>query len=581
MRSWARWADAGGFVLGLAAALAALWWRWQGLPHSLSAEQAESLALARNVVAWVGPRLTEFSSTSPGGPSFAWLGVQALVLARGAAPEVWLPRLALGLLGVSLVLGAARGPVAARRGLRVEDALPFVPLALATAFGEAAARGSGASLWAATLALGALVVSWAIPSGRPWLAGVFLGALSAVRLEAAWLVVGSAPAWWLGARLEGRRATREVVGFVVAGLAAVAVVFGARLVVFGSVPLEGLLPGDAGAAATAEFLARQSRWAWVALIGLLVTTVWGRFHLRGVGLLVSWVVVTIVLSTWSPSARPLFLGVLPLLGMIAASGLSAAREGPSGAAPMPGPVRRMSWLAYGGQLAMVALAGAYSLALGPIMLEARVPHVPPEFDGELAKRGLQQPFVVWSDGAEAAALFPRARVVATQRWTPELVDLVLTEGPPDVVDRRLPLEDAPALREVLVAGPGGAWWLAEQSPDDDPRCPEGRLALLSTTPEALVAQLEQDLAQDDVARALFRWRCALAALEGAHLPDEAARRALAVQAGARAEQFEREGRLELAVRAASLAATLSGEAVPVRSRAERLRAKWLATRDAK
>jgi hypothetical protein len=239
-------------------------------------------------------------------------------------------------------------------------------------------------------------------------------------------------------------------------------------------------------------------------------------------------------------------------------------------------VRAVSWLAYAGQLAMIALAGAYSLSLGPIMLEARVPHVPPEFDGELARRGLQQPFVVWSDGAEAAALFPRARVVATQRWTPELVDLVLTEGPPDVVDRRLPLDDA--LRAVLEAGPGGAWWLAEQSPDDDPRCPEGRLALLSTTPETLLGQLAQDLAQDSVARALFRWRCALAALEGAHLPDEAARRALAVQAGARAEQLERDGRLEQAVRAAALAATLSGEAVPVRSRAERLRAKWLATR---
>ncbi len=577
MSAWARRADVAGFWACLGAALVALWWRWQALPHSLSAEQAESLALARNVVAWLGPRLTEASSTSPGGPSLAWLGVQALTLLRGAAPELWLPRVALGFLGLALVLGAWRGAVAQRRGVRVEDALPFVALALTTAFAEAGARGSGAALWAAMLALAAVAGSWAQRRGRALLAGGLLGALCLVRLEAVWLVVATAPAWWVGARLEGRKPTRETALFLLAGLAAAAAVFLVRLVMFGSVPMAGLLPEDAGLASTAEFLSRQSRWAWAALIGLLVATVWGRFHLRGGGLLVSWVVMTIVLATWSPAARPLFLGVLPLLGMLVASGLSAARDGPASDGAPPAEVRGMSWLAFVGQVGVVLLAGTHSLLLGPIMLEARVPHVPPEFDKELLLRGLQQPFVVWTDGAEAASLFPRARVVVATRWTPALEDQVLSEGPPDVVDSRLTLDDAPTLRAVLEPGPGGAWWLAEQSPDDDPRCPDGRLALLSTTPEALAAQLEQDLADEKVGRGLLRWRCALGALEPGQLPDAEGRRALTTLAVTQAERFEREGRLELAVRAASLAATLSGETVPLRSRAERLRAKWLAS----
>ena len=42
--------------------------------------------------------------------------------------------------------------------------------------------------------------------------------------------------------------------------------------------------------------------------------------------------------------------------------------------------------------------------------------------------------------------------------------------------------------------------------------------------------------------------------------------------------LERQGRLELAVRAAALAASLSGEELEARARAERLRARWLVER---
>ena len=168
-------------------------------------------------------------------------------------------------------------------------------------------------------------------------------------------------------------------------------------------------------------------------------------------------------------------------------------------------------------------------------------------------------------------------MVVVGRPSLELEDLLVSEGPPDVVDLRIAVEGMPRLAAAMSPGPG-AWWLAEQSPDDDPRCPEGRLSLLSTSAEQLLTQLEADVMEEQVQRGLSRWRCALGALETAQLPEARDRRALAEKLAAQAALFERQGRLELAVRSASLAASLDGEDVQRRARAERLRTRWLSSR---
>ena len=191
---------------------------------------------------------------------------------------------------------------------------------------------------------------------------------------------------------------------------------------------------------------------------------------------------------------------------------------------------------------------------------------------------MRQPLVAWSDAVEAAALFPEARVVVVKRPSLVMEDLLISEGPPDLVDARVPLEGMPRLAGAVDPGPGGAWWLSEQSPDDDPRCPDGRLALLSTSPEQLAAQLARDVDEEQPQRALARWRCALGALEAAQLPARESRRQLAEHLAARAAVFEGQGRLELALRAASLAASVDGEDVQRRARAERLRERWLSAR---
>ncbi len=564
-----------GFVVLLAAALALFAWRCLGQTWGLSADQAESLTLARSLVEGFGLRLTPASSVSAGPPNLAWLFAQVAVLRLGLEPALWLPRVAAGFLGLALVTVALRGAWVWRRVPRLEDALPVLGLSLATAMAEAAALGSGASIWVFALALVSIALGRGLGTGRGTSTGLAIGALSLLRPSAAWLLLASGPAWWIAARLEGRRATRETARFIVAGLFAIGLIFGARFTLWGALPLEGVWPSEDGVPRTLEFLGRQSRWFWAALTGTLIAAVWRRFHLRGGGTLLAWVLMTVLLACWTDAPRALFLGCVPLLAMLVGDGLSAARDGVL-VVRSERPLVRLSWAGFGAGMVMLSLATLGSYALGPIMGVWAPVEPRPALRDEWVRRDLQQPLVAWTDGAEAAVLFPGARVVVFARNAGrEVEDLLLSEGPPDVVDARIPIERMPGLAAFLEAGPGGARWLSEQSPDEDPRCPEGRLALLSTTPEDLAIQVEQAIAEEQLQRGLQRWRCARAALEEAQLPSRERRQQLSSRAAARATEFERQGRLELAVRAASLATELSDEDVTLRSRTERLRTRWL------
>lgn len=554
-------------------AVGALLWRQSQLGAGLAADQGESLALARALAQGLELRWTAASSPVGGPPNLVWLLAQAGVLRAGLTPEVWLPRLASALLMGALLLVALRGAWLWRRAPRVEDALPALGLALATALAEAGALGSGAAAWVFASTAVTLIVGRGLGSAHTVSTGVAIGLLCLLRPSAVWLLVGSAPAWWLAARVEGRQAWRETAAFLGAGLFVAGFVLAGRFVLLGALPLEGLLPAQDGVAQTAEFLTRQSRWWWGALGAVLVAAVWRRFHLRGGATLVAWIVMTLVLASWTQQPRTLFLGCTPLMAMLIGDGLSSARDGARGEEVA---LRRLSWLALAALSLMLALAVRASFTLGPIMAVA-APIVPRgELQAEFGRRGLRQPFVAWTDGAEAAALFPSARVVVARAWSDGLGDLLTSEGPPDLVDRRLAIGGE--LRAGLTEGVGGEWWLAAQSPDDDPRCPEGRLALLSLTPGQLLDQLEQDLGGERFQRALSRWRCALAALDDAHLPPRAERERVVAIAANWAVTLERQGRLELAVRAAALAASLSGEELEARARAERLRARWLVER---
>lgn len=567
--------EIGGFLLLVVVSLGLLTARWVSLQPGLSAEQSESVVLARSFVAGQGLRLTPASSAMAGPHNLVWFGAQAALIRAGVDLDAWLPRIALLFLALALVLVAVRGPLVWRRQVRVEDALPAIGLSVTTALAEAAGQGSGSTVWVLGLATAAVLVGRGLPTGAAVPSGVVMGALCLLRPSAVWLLVASAPAWWLAAKVEGRRAWRETFSFLLGGAFVAALVFGGRLLLLGELPVDGLLPGTAGAEATREFLQRQTRWFFAALCALMVASIWRRFHMRGGATLLAWVLMTVVLATWSVNPRTLFLGCVPLLAMVVSDGLSVAREATLDTSREK-PLRVVAWAALFSTTALLGLAAAASFALGPIMKVA-VPASPrSDLDAELSARSVQQPLVVWSDAAEAAALFPHARIVVVREATPRVEDLLMSEGPPDLVDPRVPVEAMPRLAEVLKRGAGDVWWLKGQSTDEDPRCPDGRLALLSTSGDELLAQLERDVVEEQLGRGLSRWRCALAAFDPTKLPTSDHRRAAADSIAQRSQRFEREGRLELALRAASLAASLSAEEVQLRARAERLRRQLFA-----
>ena len=116
-----RTAETLGFWSLLLLALGLFAWRWTGQASGLSADQSESLVLARSLVDGWGLRLTEWSSSSAGPPNLLWLAVQAVAL-RGT--RVW------------------------RRPVQLEDVLPAVGgdcLCVIGGLRAARAAGTGAA----------------------------------------------------------------------------------------------------------------------------------------------------------------------------------------------------------------------------------------------------------------------------------------------------------------------------------------------------------------------------------------------------------------------------------------------------
>ena len=394
MSSRARTVEVLGFGALLAAAIGLFFWRVSSQVAGLSSDQAESLVLARSLVNGLGLRLTEWSSASAGPANLVWLGVQALVLRLGASVEVWLPRVSSLLLVCALVAVALRGAWVWRRPVQLEDALPALGLSLVTATAEAAALGSGSTGWVLALAGVVLLMGRGLSTGKSSAPAIAIGALCLFRPSAIWLLLVTVPAWWVAARVEGRPGVREALRFLVTGLFVAALVFGFRFLVLGSLPIEGMLPSSEGSAGTLGFLTRQSRWFFAALAGALIAGVWRRFHLRGGGTVLAWVLMTLVLANWTDSARTLFLGCVPLLAMLVGDGLSAARMGFD---DEEAPRRSLSGVAFVSLLLLLSLATMTSFSLGLMMRVAGAPPAKPEVTEELLLRGVRQPLIAWSD----------------------------------------------------------------------------------------------------------------------------------------------------------------------------------------
>jgi hypothetical protein len=110
------------------------------------------------------------------------------------------------------------------------------------------------------------------------------------------------------------------------------------------------------------------------------------------------------------------------------------------------------------------------------------------------------------------------------------------------------------------------------APDRDPRCPEGKLAVLAQSPTELVATIARE-AESDPVRALARWRCAHEYKHDDELPSLAERSRLAKQVAASAHGLPAERRLRLFSLCAVLGLQDGSVSVPCRRKAEALRSK--------
>jgi hypothetical protein len=161
-------------------------------------------------------------------------------------------------------------------------------------------------------------------------------------------------------------------------------------------------------------------------------------------------------------------------------------------------------------------------------------------------------------------------------------DYMANEGPPSL---------------VLAWGPGnffsgtqyahatyddignGKWFLKGLTPDQDPRCPDGKASVLAQSVPSLRQALLAETRSNDPTRALRRWRCAYTYRSDKDLPTLAQRAEvarLAAQLGARARA---EKKRRLALRHYSLCAVLGSKQVRLsvhcRKQAEQLRERIL------
>lgn len=573
-----RWARLEGIAWGalLVATCGLFAWYCHGLPLALAEESRASLAWARTIAEIGSPRLTWGGAVEEGFPSAAWLALQVLLLEAGLDATRWL-RVVTCVSGAALVLVTGLfGPVVFRRAPRLEDAMPAVALALNAFVARAAVDGTETSLWSFAVLVVAMVVTRSFARARPRLAGVAVALLALVRPEAVLLVPPTFAAWWLAARLargeQPRRPTIEALTLVTASLFVLALAWGARFLVFADF-WPTMPPSSRPDAAT--FAAQHANWVWTAVAGLLVTVVWRRFVPGGTGLAALWA-AALLLGALLPGAAPIAAAAVPLLAVVAGAGVSSARD----ALRLPGgPARGLVWASLCG--VGVTLASTTMMKRATVNAPEPAPSVAPLASG-LRAHGVERPFVATDRPLEVAADLRSARLLAVRKADLEhprvLDDRLTSEGPPDIAIGEW-LGALPMAQAVLVAPDdeldGGAWVLGNQSQDEDPRCPDGKLSLVGLTPELLIEQLERDLGSGQPARALQRWVCAAAYLPDDQLPSALAREPIVAQALAHARELEAQGQLEAAVRHLSLATLLEDEDPHLRRRTERLRARWL------
>jgi hypothetical protein len=216
-----------------------------------------------------------------------------------------------------------------------------------------------------------------------------------------------------------------------------------------------------------------------------------------------------------------------------------------------------------------------------------------ELDARLAPFKMTHPLVLASDMGVIGIGMPEAELWDFAGLTDPAIsrhfgkvkmfeDYMANEGPPSL---------------VLAWGPGnffsgteyahatyddignGQWFLKGLTPDQDPRCPDGKATVLAQSVPALRQAMLDETRGNDPALALRRWRCAYTYRADKDLPTRAQRAEVARAAEQLGALARSEKKRRLALRHYSLCAVIGSKEVRLsvrcRKQAEQLRERIL------
>jgi hypothetical protein len=581
----------------VAAASAALVYHCLYLAWTVVDDAAISTVYGMSLFQGFGFRANPVSQPVEAFSSPLWTLLLGLCVPLHLPPIPFTRFLGIGFGALTLPALALWGPAAEGRRLRLDDTIAPLLVAAAPSLAGWTSSGMETGLQTFTMALAGALVLQGLRTGRGFHAGWALGLVALTRPEGGLYVLAAGVVWLahrsMQRRLPGRQEAQVVLW--AAGVAGSWLLF--RWVYFADV-----VPNTYWAKHNFDFDGKAyltgfldvHRWLWMAALGGAVVALAGGAATARRGVLaLSFVACAcafawkVARGDWMTESRFLVPAV-PMFAAALGAGLSVARR------PVKRlPLRIAGWAA--GLCLLVAAGYAGHQLLQRVAAVKAAPQFPFTFvenrfqgiKARLDALGQRRPLIAYPDLGGQAMVIRNAEILDVAGLADRAIavhngnmaatdDYMVSEGPPVLLDAHGPsghFAGLPRLRPLMQELGGGEFQLRGLTPDEDPRCPEGKQRLLATPPAELEEQLGRDIATDQTEHALRLWRCATAYLPDERMPSRQALRALSKSADERSRTLEQGATLMPALRQASLATLLADGAPHLRRRTEALRAQ--------
>lgn len=596
-------------------AVAALLLFTQYVPREPVDDAGISVAYARTFVSGGGFRVTPESAVAEGFSNPTWTFLLVAIEAFDIDSLTWVRPLGTMFGALALFFFTYWGPAAERRKLQLEDSIAPLVACAHSSLGHWVQGGLETGLQVFSIGLLAFAALGPQTRRNAVLFGASTALVTLTRPEAPLYAAAAGSGWLLNMWVDRRRPGRIDVIAIVVALVPIAGYLAFRRAYFGE-----WLPNTYFAKKDWEFLDGDAylRNYWEAFRPLCIATLWALpfAWLGGARAAVRSFVCVALLGAvvyfahhahgdWMREWR-FFSLLAPLHGATIAVGVSGLRVAAQRVLVFWGsdPARARSIAL---RLGLVACALVF-YKIVPLEI-ARVSEIRgsgydvpiriargarmPELDARLAPFKMAHPLVLASDMGVIGLGMPEAELWDFAGLTDPAIsrhfgkvkmfeDYMANEGPPSL---------------VLAWGPGnffsgthyahatyddignGQWFLKGLTPDQDPRCPDGKASVLAQSVPSLRQALLADTRGNDPTRALRRWRCAYTYRTDKDLPTLAQRAEVARVAAELGAQARAEKKRRLALRHYSLCAVVGSKQVRLsvhcRKQAEQLRERML------